>query len=143
MKQGMISLLTLTGFTGILWAVLGGVVLAVGLGALILLCVALSAFALGSWWTGQIMERGANIALKAQVSDDRRDTVQLNAIAGLVKETLKLRDKGSAGVVGYPALSSPAGRDVAERSASYSPNSHLPDEAIAEGDFIIEGLEDN
>ena len=33
-----------------------------------------------SWWSASLMERGANIALTATVSDDRRDVAMINAI---------------------------------------------------------------
>jgi len=33
-----------------------------------------------SWWSAALMERGANIALTATVSDDRRDVAMINAI---------------------------------------------------------------
>ena len=33
-----------------------------------------------SWWSAMLMERGANIALTATVSDDRRDVAMINAI---------------------------------------------------------------
>lgn len=33
-----------------------------------------------SWWSATLMERGANIALTATVSDDRRDVAMINAI---------------------------------------------------------------
>ena len=34
-----------------------------------------------SWWSATLMERGANIALTATVSDDRRDVAMINAVS--------------------------------------------------------------
>jgi hypothetical protein len=36
-----------------------------------------------SWWSATLMERGANIALTATVSDDRRDVAMINALTKL------------------------------------------------------------
>jgi len=90
MKHAMIGLASTNALIGLLWYIFGGVTLAIGLGALALLTLLIAAFGLGSWWSSQLIERGASIALQAQTSDDRRDTVQMNALAGLVKETLKI-----------------------------------------------------
>lgn len=34
-----------------------------------------------SWWSASLMERGANIALIATVSDDKRDIAMINAVS--------------------------------------------------------------
>jgi len=38
-----------------------------------------------SWWSATLMERGAQIALTAQVSDDKRDIAQIRAVGDLAK----------------------------------------------------------
>ena len=128
MKSTMIGLLTIGLIVGILWAVLGGTALAIAFGVTVLVLIILSAFGLGSWWSSRLIEQGAAIALKAQGSDDRRDVVQMNALAGLVKETLKIR--GSLPTSNpYPAL--PFRQEDTEwRQQSFKTS------------FIIEGLDE-
>jgi len=36
-----------------------------------------------SWWSAKLMERGAQIALVAQTSDDKRDVAMINAVSKL------------------------------------------------------------
>ena len=38
-----------------------------------------------SWWSASLMERGANIALNAQISDDRRDVQLLKTTSDMMK----------------------------------------------------------
>lgn len=113
MKYTMIGLMAVTILVGLLWYSLGGLALTIMLSAVLLAALLAAAFGLGSWWSGKLMERGANIALKAQTSDDRRDTVQLTALAGLVKETLRIRNGLSNGDH-YPSL--PFGEEPVEAS---------------------------
>jgi len=47
------------------------------------------AFLLGSWWSRKLMESGAEIALKAQVSDDNRDRAQIAALTQYGREIAK------------------------------------------------------
>jgi hypothetical protein len=37
-----------------------------------------------SWWSAVLMERGANIALTATVSDDRRDVAMINSLTKML-----------------------------------------------------------
>jgi len=37
-----------------------------------------------SWWSATLMERGANIALTATVSDDRRDVAMINSLTKML-----------------------------------------------------------
>jgi hypothetical protein len=128
MKYGMMGLGTVALITGVLWSVLGGTVLAIIFGSTILVTIILSAFALGSWWSSRLIQQGAAIALKAQGSDDRRDMIQMNALAGLVKETLKIR--GSLPVQNqYAAL-------------PFRPEATPWGETAFKTDFIIEGLDE-
>ena len=108
MGTGLISFSVLIGLA---WYAFGGLALAVMLAAMLLVTLLLAAFGLGSWWSGWLMERGASIALKAQSGDNRRDRVQINALTGLVKETLKIRNGLSNGAH-YPAL--PFGEETVE-----------------------------
>ena len=91
--------------------------------SLLLLTVALLivAFGLGCWWSGKLMERGATLALQARGSDDRRETMQINALASLMKEAVK-----SGQAVGQPTL----------------PYPRLPLEEVVEANFTIAGLDD-
>jgi hypothetical protein len=111
-----------------LWHLVGGVALAIACGAIVLIILILSAFAMGSWWSGQLIERGAAIALKAQLSDDRRDIIQVNALTSLVKETLKIRESLPA-QNRYPTLSLP----------SIAP---VQGESVFRTSFVIEGLDE-
>ncbi len=38
-----------------------------------------------SWWSANLMERGANIALNAQISDDKRDVQLLKTTGDMMK----------------------------------------------------------
>ena len=38
-----------------------------------------------SWWSAKLMERGAQIALTAQVSDDKRDVAMIGALSKLAE----------------------------------------------------------
>lgn len=49
------------------------------------------AFGFGSWWSKMLMSEGALIALKAQESDDKRDSSQIKDIVGLVREVVKIK----------------------------------------------------
>lgn len=60
-----------------------GAVLGMGGAAGWLVLVVFGAFAAGSWWSRVLMESGANVALRAQESDDRRDTAMIAAISKL------------------------------------------------------------
>lgn len=107
MKIAIVGLTCLTLIIAVLWFTIGGPALAIAAGILAIVAVVFSAFAAGSWWSARLMREGAQIALAAQVSDDKRDITQINALAGLVKETLKIRGEltggGSTGAQ-YPAL---------------------------------------
>jgi hypothetical protein len=106
----------------LLWLMVGGTALAIGLGVFFLVVVIFAAFGVGSWWSGKLMERGARIALQAQTSDDRRDMVQMRAMSGLAKEMLRLRGEAQK-KTGFPALA--AGED------------------LVEGMFTVSGLEED
>lgn len=121
MKYLMIGLILVNLLMGLLWYAFGGLVLAVILVTLILVALLIATFALGSWWSSKLMERGARIALQAQTSDDRRDSLQINALTGLVKETLRIRSNQNNGL-SYPSL--PFGEETVDAS------------------FTIAGLED-
>jgi len=128
MKQLLNGLLIGGAGLGWLWYMFGGPIFTAIMATLILVSLLLIAFGLGSWWSGKLMERGAKIALQAQSSDDRRDTVQVHALAGLVKETLKIRHS-LTNRPHYPSL--PFG----EPPAPFG-------ESPARPDFIIAGLEE-
>ena len=89
----------------ILWQAIGGQLLAVLLGATFLVLALLSAVALGSWWSARLMREGANIALVAQASDDKRDLGQTSALADLVRETLRIKnEQPQINIPEYPVL---------------------------------------
>lgn len=105
MKYLIILFAGITLIIAILWLTIGGQLLAVLLGATFLVLVIFAAFALGSWWSSKLMREGANIALVAQVSDDKRDLSQTSALVGLIRETLKIRNEQTQiNIPQYPAL---------------------------------------
>lgn len=106
----------------VLYLAVGGMGLAVGVGALFWLVSVVVAFMLGAYYTKQTLAAGADIALKAQTSDDRRDIVQTNALTGLVKEVLKL-----------------GGQAARVQAPSYP---RLPDEGVVDAQFTIKGLDE-
>lgn len=93
MKYIIILFVGITLLIAMLWLTIGGQLLAVLLGATFLVLVIFAAFALGTWWSSKLMREGANIALVAQVSDDKRDLSQTSALVGLIRETLKIRNE--------------------------------------------------
>ena len=121
MKHTLMGLISASLLIGLLWYTFGGLALVVTMLSLVLITLLIGAFSLGSWWSSQLLERGANIALKAQTGDNRREASQINALAGLMKETLKLGG-GLNQAPPYPSL--PFGEETVEAS------------------FTIAGLED-
>ena len=117
MKQTSAILIFVSFILGVLWLAYGGLALAIALGMLVFLTCLLLAFGLGSWWSSQLMERGARIALQAQSNDDRRDMVQMRAMSGLVKEVLKVRNI-AVNDSQYPAL--PIGEETVEGTFTVS-----------------------
>lgn len=108
MKYLVIILLIATAIVGALWWSIGGLALAISFGALILIAVTFAAFGLGSWWTANVMERGAKIALYAQTSDDRRDIAQISSLSGLLRDWAKLvKDQMQIEQPQYTALPGP------------------------------------
>lgn len=84
---------------------LGGPAMAVALIALAGLGLLVAGVAIGSGWSARLMERGANIALQAQVSDDRRDTALIRAITDSGKNWIRVRDQATEEARSqYPAL---------------------------------------
>ncbi len=124
MKYVAITLAAVAAILGAVWASVGGVALGIGIGMLTFIAVIFAAFGLGSWWSARLMQAGANIALTAQTSDDNRDRAQIGALAGLVKETLKITGRSQAPTQ-YPQLSIPP------------PADNIPD-----ADFTVSGLDD-
>lgn len=69
-----------------------------------LLFIIVATAAVASWWSAGLMERGANIALNAQVSDDKRD-VQLLKTTGDMMRTWQQAQSD------LPALPMPGQKD--------------------------------
>jgi hypothetical protein len=111
MKYWAISLMSIGLIMAGLWYAFGGMALAVTLVTFISVLLLMLAFGLGSWWSGRLMERGAKIVLKAQTSDDRRDIDQVQALAGLMKETVR-NNNSFAYRPQYPSL--PVNEEAAE-----------------------------
>jgi heme exporter protein D len=55
-----------------------------------------------SWWSASLMQRGAELALRSQESDDRRDAIQIKAVADLAKVLMRQTQSQ------YPALPLPS-----------------------------------
>jgi hypothetical protein len=71
------------------------------------------------------MERGAHIALQSQISDDRRDVIQIKALTDLTQAALKIgQQQATQRQADYPALMPPNGQ-------------------ITDGEFKIAGLDDD
>jgi hypothetical protein len=113
---------------GVLWATIGGAAMAILFAAVFWLASVVLAYALGRGHEAEAMKRGAEVALRAQVSDDRRDMAQMGAIVRIIKEVgplVRQMDRGSTGQADYPALMPP------------------PPGAFTEGDFRIAGLDED
>lgn len=46
--------------------------------------------AIGSWWSAALMERGGQLVLAAQISDDKRDGILINQVGALTRDVLRL-----------------------------------------------------
>lgn len=101
MKWIALTVLMLLIAIAALWLIIGGPALGIALGAFFgILC-----FVLGSWWSAYLLQNGAQIALTAQESDDRRDERQMGALAQLMREGVKTgRDYAKVEQPQYPAL---------------------------------------
>ncbi len=73
----------------ILWYALGGVMLAAATISLLIICVILGAYAMGAWTSASLMDRGADIALRAQESDDRRDGNLLTMVSKIYPQGIR------------------------------------------------------
>ena len=112
-----------------LWLAIDGAALAVGMGAVFIFTVMIVSYWVGWKQAMRGVEMGSNIALQAQASDDKRDTVQINALSGLVRETLKI---GHQGAKQLPAQS---------QQPQFPPL--LDGGDVVDGNFVIRGLDDN
>lgn len=82
----------------------------------------LGSMGIGAWWSERLMAKGANIALQAQASDDKRDIAQLTAFTGALKKMLGTQSDGpQAHLVQPPMLAAPQKPDF----------------------FVIDGIEDD
>ena len=124
----------------LLWVAVGGVILTIAVGVLVLVIALLGAFGLGSWWSSRLLEQGARIALEAQLSDDRRDTIQVKALTGLMRDTLKARN-GSPQTAQYPALT--FGTQPESTNAQRPADAQYPlDIQPIDASFTVSGLDD-
>lgn len=117
-----IFLLSIVVLIATFYFLLGNAAVLISLGALFLSGVIILSIALGSWWTKRIMESGAQIALSAQSSDDRRDSVLIRQIGMLL---------GKGAEIGY-------GHSRSE--TSQYPQLPAPD-AVEDIEFRIEGFD--
>lgn len=101
------------------------VAVAVALVGLVAMLLVL-AFVMGGAWTGLAMERGARIALEAQVSDDKRDIAQMTAFREIFKQVMQF--KGAL----------PAANDVPQLSDGGRPIVEDPALQFSPDDFMIE-----
>ena len=100
----IIITILLIAIIGIGYAI-GGLALGIILGSIFGLIWTIAIFALGSWWSANLLRNGAQIALSAQESDDRRDGQQIGQIAALVREVIKSeRNYNNIEKPHYPAL---------------------------------------
>ena len=123
MKKISIFLLSISTLIAIFHFLLGNTAVLISLGVLFLSGIIILSIALGSWWTKSVMESGAQIALAAQVSDDKRDGMLIQQIGNLLR-------KGAE--IGY-------GQNRAE-SPQY-PQLPAPDNRIEDIEFRIEGFD--
>lgn len=93
-------------------------VVATGTALLWLALIVVVTVAVTSWWTARTMERGAEIALKAQHINDTWDARKTSALAGILKEGARMGRHFGGGQGAAAALAPPA----------------LPWEAAAEGE---------
>ncbi len=102
----------------------GGYVLMFGLSVLGLTAVILLSFAIGSYWTKNLIMSGAQIAIESTSRNDEYDTRKIEALSNygkdVAKEVIKVKNEGLPAGSGYPALPP----------------------SFVEGSFTIAGLED-
>jgi hypothetical protein len=113
---------------GAVWYIVGGAAMGVLFGAL----VAALGYMLGRFHEQTAMKNGAELALRAQESDDKRDIKQLDALKQFLAYQQQIeRNNGRLPAAQYPALSLPAEPTTKPSRSQQSPYS-----------FIIDGLED-
>jgi hypothetical protein len=61
------------------------------LGVLTVLVILGAGLWIGSWWSARLMHQGADIALKAQISDDQRDVAQFRVVTEMIKVVGRLK----------------------------------------------------
>lgn len=125
----ILALLVVT-VIGVLWWIIGGPAMGVLFGAF----VAALGYMLGRFHEQTAMKNGAELALRAQESDDRRDNEQMRTLKQFLAYQQQIeRNVGRLPAAQYPAL--PAAADGASPTQSKRPpQSPYP--------FIIDGLED-
>jgi hypothetical protein len=124
MKSIIAGLTLTTAAVGVLWLTIGGVAVGIIFAASLALVIAVVSFVFGSRWMKSAMEAGAQIALAAQVSDDKRDVIQIKALTDLTQAALKIgQQQATQHQTDYPALMSPAD--------------------VIDGRFVIAGLDDD
>lgn len=101
MTKPLTALTTITIITSALWLTIGGTALAIATGAIVFVSAIFGAFALGSWWSAKLMREGAEIALQAQISDDKRDSVLIREIGQLAR---KFSERPQLSSGDYPLL---------------------------------------
>ncbi len=84
----------------------GGVMLAAVTISLLIICALLGAYAMGAWTSANLMDRGADIALRGQESDDRRDGNLLTMVSKIYPQGIRDGRQQAATIEApqYPAL---------------------------------------
>ena len=123
MKQTILTVTTLSLVLAVLFY-FGGIVLMAGLGVIGLVAVILLSFAIGSYWTKNLIMSGAQIAIESTSRNDEYDTRKIEALSNygkdVAKEAIKAKNKSLPAGSGYPALPP----------------------SFVEGSFTIAGLDD-
>ena len=121
----ILALLVVT-VIGVLWWIIGGAAMGVLFGAF----VAALGYMLGRFHEQTAVKYGAELALRAQESDDKRDIKQLDALKQFLAYQQQIeRNNGRLPPAQYPALPPTAEPQPPKRAQSPYP-------------FIIDGLED-
>jgi hypothetical protein len=115
----------IVGVVGVVWYIVGGAAMGVLFGAV----TSALGYMLGRFHEQTAMKNGAELALRAQESDDKRDIKQLDALKQFLAYQQQIeRNNGRLPAAQYPALPLPAEPTIKPSRSPYS--------------FIVDGLED-
>lgn len=125
------------------WYALGSDGITIAASVIGTLAIVGGVWVLSSMWTASLMDRGAEIALRSQESDDVRDRNQTASLTALVREVIKMKESHQARLTTNQQPVPPAtwAANLQLPNATQSDQNQNGD--VVEGSFTIGGLEED